>query len=143
MKILLAFIGKTKSKEISVLVERYITMSRKFVSIATVELKEKQDPSAQFKELRKHLDEKSFWVVLHDRGEEMDSEKFANFLKDKLASQKQIIFISGGFYGVPLDKYDKILSLSKMTFSHELIRAMLAEQIYRALAIIYGHPYPK
>jgi|Deesub1362A_J573_1020465.scaffolds.fasta_scaffold15509_3 23S rRNA (pseudouridine1915-N3)-methyltransferase len=143
MKILLAFIGKTKSKEISALVEKYVTMSRKFVSIGIVEVKEKNNLPAQLKELRKRLDEKSFWVILHDQGEEMSSEKFANFLKDKLASQKQIIFITGGFYGVPLDKYDKILSLSKMTYSHELIRVMLTEQIYRALAIIYGHPYPK
>ncbi len=143
MKITLAFIGKTKTPEYVQAVNRYVKMARRFVSIEVVELKEKKEVRAQAKELSRHLDERAYWVVLHDSGDEMDSLKFADFLKARLASQKGTIFISGGFYGVPLDKYDKILSLSKMTFSHELIRVMLAEQIYRALTIIYGHPYPK
>ncbi len=86
-------------------------------------------------------------ICLFDKGEEMNSIDFARFLeKIALNSSRVITFVVGGFLGLEeriLKRADFVLSLSRMTFSHELSRIMILEQIYRSLATIKGRHYAK
>ncbi len=96
--------------------------------------------------LEKHLKD-DYVVCLFDKGREMDSNQFAVFLERTAMDQPHAIsFVVGGFLGLAdeiLQRADMRLSLSPMTFSHELTRIVLLEQIYRALTIMKGHNYAK
>lgn len=96
--------------------------------------------------LEKHFKD-DYIICLFDEGKEMSSLDFARFLeKLLLTSQRPITFVIGGFLGLKdriLKSADTVLSLSKMTFSHELCRVIILEQIYRSLARIRGKQYPK
>jgi 23S rRNA (pseudouridine1915-N3)-methyltransferase len=84
-------------------------------------------------------------VLLDEQGKEMSSLNFANFLqKNMLNSTKVLHFVIGGPYGfadIIRQKANHIISLSKMTFSHQLVRLIFTEQLYRAMTIIKGEPY--
>lgn len=86
-------------------------------------------------------------ICLYDKGKEMNSVEFTRFLR-RLATgpSKAVCFVVGGFLGLEeglLKKAQTVLSLSRMTFSHELCRVMLLEQIYRSLAVLNGRHYAK
>lgn len=97
-------------------------------------------------ELEKHF-KNDYIICLFHEGKEMSSVELARFLKNLSASSaRAITFVVGGFLGLEeriLKKADILLSLSQMTFSHELSRIMLLEQIYRSLMIIKGRQYAK
>jgi len=97
-------------------------------------------------ELEKHF-KNDYIICLFHEGKEMSSVEFARFLnKLSSSSARAITFVVGGFLGLEervLKRADTILSLSRMTFSHELSRLMLLEQIYRSLMIIKGRQYAK
>jgi 23S rRNA (pseudouridine1915-N3)-methyltransferase len=84
-------------------------------------------------------------VLLDERGEAMDSEGFAGFLNRKLSQGlKSLVFVIGGPYGFDdslKKKSQQILSLSRLTFPHQLVRLIFAEQLYRALTILRNEPY--
>jgi len=96
--------------------------------------------------LEKHFKD-DYIVCLFDKGREMDSDQFAVFLDRTAMNQPHAItFVVGGFLGLAnrlLQKADTQLSLSRLTFSHELTRVVLLEQIYRALMIMKGRNYAK
>jgi len=96
--------------------------------------------------LEKHI-ENDFVVCLSDRGKEMSSSGLAEFLEKRSSGPERFVtFVIGGFLGLDdriLKRANFSLSLSRMTFSHELSRIMLLEQIYRSLSIIKGHKYAK
>lgn len=91
------------------------------------------------------LDKGDFLVLLDEKGKTYTSEKFAGFLEKNLQmSHKRIIFLVGGAFGFSLDVYDRAntkLSLSAMTYSHQMIRLFFTEQLYRACTIMRGEPY--
>ncbi len=101
------------------------------------------DPK-RFDLFQKHA---SAWKVLLDpAGRMMDSAKFAGWMEKTENEGRDAVFLIGGHDGLPAEwkpKADLLLSLSAMTFPHELARAMVAEQIYRAFATLRGHPYPR
>jgi 23S rRNA (pseudouridine1915-N3)-methyltransferase len=85
-------------------------------------------------------------IFLDPAGKPMDSAAFAKFLGRAEIEARDLVFLVGGHDGLPpgfAARADLLLSLSPMTFPHELARAMLAEQIYRAFATLRGHPYPR
>ena len=86
-------------------------------------------------------------VCLLERGKEMNSPEFARFLEDRaIAGTRSLAFVVGGFLGLSprlLERASLRLSLSRMTFSHELCRAMLLEQIYRGASLVKGRSYAK
>jgi 23S rRNA (pseudouridine1915-N3)-methyltransferase len=86
-------------------------------------------------------------VCLFDRGREMDSTEFARFLSDRaVAGTRSLAFVAGGFLGLSpriLERSELRLSLSRMTMSHELCRAVLLEQIYRGVSLMKGRSYAK
>jgi 23S rRNA (pseudouridine1915-N3)-methyltransferase len=85
-------------------------------------------------------------IFLDPAGQPMDSAAFARLVGKSELEARDLVFLIGGHDGLPAGfaaRADQLLSLSKMTFSHELARAILAEQIYRAFATLRGHPYPR
>ena len=88
-------------------------------------------------------------ILLDPAGKAATSEEFARIVGDAELEARDLIFVIGGADGLPAEWRARkggdvsLLSLSKMTFPHELARAMLAEQLYRAVTILRGHPYPR
>ena len=97
------------------------------------------------KTILKAIDARDYVVLLDERGKQMDSLAFAGFLeKQQYGSYGRMLFVIGGAYGFADEVYQRAdleLSLSKMTFSHQLIRLIFLEQLYRAYTIIRGEPY--
>lgn len=85
-------------------------------------------------------------IFLDPAGQPYDSAKFIGMVQKAENESQDLVFLIGGHDGIPQDwkpSADLLLSLSAMTFPHELARAMLAEQIYRAFTTLRGHPYPR
>jgi 23S rRNA (pseudouridine1915-N3)-methyltransferase len=85
-------------------------------------------------------------ILLDPAGRPMDSAAFAAMVAKSGMEGRDLLFVVGGADGLPREwtsRADLLLSLSRMTFPHELARAMLAEQIYRAFTTLRGHPYPR
>jgi 23S rRNA (pseudouridine1915-N3)-methyltransferase len=84
-------------------------------------------------------------ILLDENGKEFSSSGFAQFLEKKMVSGiKRVVFVIGGPYGFSAQVYQRAngkVSLSKMTFSHQMVRLIFAEQLYRAFTIIKGEPY--
>lgn len=85
-------------------------------------------------------------VLLEPAGKSLDSRQFAQLVGKAEHEAQDLVFLVGGADGLPAgwrERADLLLSLSAMTYPHELARLMLAEQIYRAFTILRGHPYPR
>ncbi len=143
MKIRLLMLGKTRREEIRALVDDYV---RRIGRYAEIEISELRDGSPAA--LRKLKIEPSATVVLLDAaGKQFTSQQFARWLGDlRDRGAREVIFLCGDAEGFPSDlrgSAQQKISLSTLTMPHELARVVLAEQIYRAFAILAGHPYPK
>ena len=143
MKIHLVMLGKTRRPEIRALVDDYVARIRRFADVQLTELRE--DSAASLRKL--DLESAATVVLLDDAGKPHSSAQFAKWLGEaRDRGVREIVFLCGGAEGFPealRRRAAQKLSLSSLTFSHELARAMLAEQLYRAFAILAGHPYPK
>jgi 23S rRNA (pseudouridine1915-N3)-methyltransferase len=155
MKLKIVWPGKTRNKDLKNLQEAYLEKINKLGRCDLIETKEArglaEKDSKKIKEieangLEKHIKD-DYIICLFDRGKEMNSEEFARFLEETGSNATRCItFVIGGFLGLAegiLKRADFVLSLSKMTFSHESIRVILLEQIYRSLTIIKGRQYAK
>jgi 23S rRNA (pseudouridine1915-N3)-methyltransferase len=83
-------------------------------------------------------------ILLDERGKDYRSIEFAEYLQKKMSSGRDLVFVVGGPYGFSDAVYQRAngqLSLSKMTFSHQMVRLFFVEQIYRAMTILRGEPY--
>lgn len=152
MKINLICVGKTVEEHISKGVDiyqkrigRYISYHAQYLPDARKGLGREQQKTEEGQNLLKKITAGEFLVLLDEKGEELESVQFASFLeKHMLQSTKSMVFVVGGPYGFSEEVYERAnykLSLSKMTFSHQLIRLIFAEQLYRAFTIIRGEPY--
>lgn len=143
MKIRLIMLGKTRRPEIQTLVEDYAARIRRFAEVEIAELRE--GSAASLRKLT--IDSGATAVLLDDAGKPQTSAQFAKWLGEtRDRGAREIVFLCGDAEGFPdalRKRASHKLSLSPLTFSHELARAMLTEQIYRAFAILAGHPYPK
>jgi 23S rRNA (pseudouridine1915-N3)-methyltransferase len=143
MKIHLVMLGKTRRPEIRKLMDDYLARVERFSDVQITELRE--DSAASLRKLA--LDSAATVVLLDDAGKLQTSSQFAKWLGEtRDRGAREIVFLCGGAEGFPealRARATQKLSLSSLTFSHELARAMLAEQLYRAFAILAGHPYPK
>ncbi len=127
-------IGKLKENFFREAEKEYIKRIGKFVKVEVEEKESFGDEKCDFR------------IYLDERGREMDSKRFAQFLKDLTLQYKTICFFIGGWEGIKeeeKEKADFVLSLSKMTFPYQLCRIILLEQIYRAFTIIKGISYHK
>jgi 23S rRNA (pseudouridine1915-N3)-methyltransferase len=143
MKIHIVMLGKTRRPEIRTMLDDYVARIGRFAEIQLTELRE--DSAASLRKLT--LDSAATVVLLDDGGKNQTSSQFAKWLGDaRDRGAREIVFLCGGAEGFPealRRRATQKLSLSSLTFSHELARIMLAEQLYRAFAILAGHPYPK
>ena len=143
MKIHLVMLGKTRRPEIRGLMDDYLARIGRFADLQVTELRE--DSAASLRRLA--VDSAATVVLLDDAGKPQTSAQFAKWLGEtRDRGAREIIFLCGSAEGFPealRRRATQKLSLSPLTFSHELARAMLAEQLYRAFASLAGHPYPK
>ena len=143
MKIHLVMLGKTRRPEIRTLLDDYLARIGRFADVQLTELRE--DSAVSLRKLA--LDSAATVVMLDDAGKPQTSAQFAKWLGEtRDRGTREVVFLCGGAEGFPealRRRATQKLSLSSLTFSHELARAMLAEQLYRAFAILAAHPYPK
>ena len=142
MRILLLMFGKTRRPEFRAVLDDYV---RRIGHHSPIEIVEARDASVAQKRL--DTDRANPLVLLDPGGKSFPSEEFAKWLgalRDR--GTRQVTFLCGDADGFPdqlRGRAHQKLSLGPMTFSHELARVMLAEQLYRAFAILSGSPYPK
>lgn len=154
MKITLLTIGKTEMPFVKQGLETFanrISHYAKFTvhEIVTPKQKGKIPPQRQqekeAKEILKQIPAGAQVILLDETGSTMNSYQFADFLQNRMnRGTKDIVFIIGGPYGFHSDlrkQAQEIISLSRMTFSHQLIRLIFAEQLYRAFTILNNEPY--
>ena len=87
------------------------------------------------------IPERSFVVLLDDRGKQFDSVQFSRWVEDRRHEGRDVVFVVGGAFGLDLPSVDLRLSLGKMTLPHQLARVILLEQLYRAHKILANEPY--
>ncbi len=142
MKLRLLLLGKTRRPEIRALLDDYVKRIGRHAPIEALELR---DSAAALKKL--DAGRPATVVLLDAAGRQLPSQEFAEWLgglRDR--GVRELIFLCGDAEGFPEElrrRAQHRLSLSAMTFSHELARVVLAEQLYRAFAILSGSPYPK
>lgn len=153
MKTVLILIGKTTNKhfvaginDYSERINHYMPFEIKVIQEIknTKSLTEDQQKIAEGSLILKLLQPSDTVVLLDEHGEEMRSVVFAKWLQGKQFNARRLVFVIGGPYGFSQDVYDRateLVSLSKMTFSHQMVRLIFTEQLYRACTIIKGEPY--
>ena len=152
MEIKLVVVGKTKNKELISLIEDYIkriNFFNKFQIIEVNSVKTRKNNSDEIKKIEcenilKKIKKNDLLFLLDEKGKNYNSREFADFLKVRFQESKTIVFVIGGAFGFSKDLYNKskgLISLSKMTFSHQIIRLFFTEQLYRAFTILNNHPY--
>ncbi|MFH1829550.1 MAG: 23S rRNA (pseudouridine(1915)-N(3))-methyltransferase RlmH [Pseudomonadota bacterium] len=140
MKILLLPIGKIKSKAVAAICADYAKRLNHYIPF---EIKECKDEA----QLLERLESSDHFVALDERGDQLNSEALSGFIsKHQMRGTKRLVFAIGGpegFTNDVLKRADYRLSLSGMTFPHELVQAIILEQLYRACTILKGEPYHK
>lgn len=154
MTLELLVIGKTDSTEVAALVEMYARRVNRYCRFAittlpdvrdTRKLTARQQAAAEGTAILRQLAEGDYVALLDERGEELRSVEFAAWIQRRMNSGvKRLVIVIGGPYGFSDEVYaraDARLSLSRMTFSHQIVRAIFAEQLYRAFTILNHEPY--
>ena len=154
MRISLLTVGKTDVKWVREGLETYVSRLSHYVPFSLEEIPELRNASALSREqirekegelILRRLKDTDEVILLDEHGREYRSVEWAAFLGEKLSrSSRDLVFVVGGAYGFSQKVYDRAasrLSLSKMTFSHQMVRTIFAEQLYRACTIIKGEPY--
>ena len=139
MKVLLYYIGRSKDSHLNALADDYVSRIARYTTVEMHELKpERTNIWAKHPTARK--------VFLDPAGRVLDSSAFAALVSKAELEARDLLFLVGGHDGFPAPwrvHADMLISLSALTFPHELARVVLAEQIYRAFATLRGHPYPR
>jgi 23S rRNA (pseudouridine1915-N3)-methyltransferase len=154
MKIALVQTGRTSDKHVAEIADLYLSRIRKYVAFEIItlpDIKNSGNLSVQehkVKEGKKIIQttgNDDYIVVLDERGKEFRTVEFSGWLeKAFMISRKRIVFVIGGPWGFSDEVYEKadfMISLSKMTFPHQLVRLLFLEQLYRVFTIIRGEPY--
>lgn len=154
MKIKLVFLGKTKEKYLAAGINDYLARLKRYVSVEIVTLKERRkgqndhlNISDEGRLLLDNCGDNPFLVVMDSNGTELNSEQFSKKLSQwEDNSIRNVVFLIGGHLGLSDEvkaKADVMLSLSKLTFTHEMARFILIEQLYRGFSIKHGSRYHK
>ncbi|QNL50379.1 23S rRNA (pseudouridine(1915)-N(3))-methyltransferase RlmH [Olivibacter sp. SDN3] len=154
MKITLLCVGKTDEAYLSTGIEKYVKRLKHYINFHfaiipdvknTKGLTKDQQKLKEAKMIVKHIQPTDTLILLDEQGKSFRSTEFAQFLDKKMINSTQnLVFVIGGPYGFDtlLNQYTtQKLSLSKMTFSHQMVRLFFIEQLYRALSILKGEPY--
>ncbi len=154
MKILLMVVGKTSTPYIASAVEEYVKRVNRYVPLEIVTIPDQRSSRALTEEIQKQREGTAILatlqggdhvVLLDERGRELTSREFAAEIDRRMVQGlKRLVYVVGGPYGFSEEVYrraDSKLSLSRMTFTHEMVRLFFTEQIYRAMTILRGEPY--
>jgi 23S rRNA (pseudouridine1915-N3)-methyltransferase len=154
MKTILLVVGRTVEPHYISAINDYVERTKHYISFElevipelknTKNLSEEQQKEKEGDLILKSLQNGDVVVLLDEFGKEFRSVEFARWMEKKLANvNKRLVFIIGGPYGFAQKVYDAAqekISLSKMTFSHQMIRLIFVEQLYRAMSILHGGPY--
>lgn len=153
MKTILILVGKTTDKHFQAGITDYaqrISHYMPFEIITIPELKntkslsEQQQKDAEAALILKNVQTSDTLVLLDEHGVEHRSVEFASWLERQQQTARRLVFVIGGPYGFAQSVYDRAngkISLSRMTFSHQMVRLVFTEQLYRACTIIKGEPY--
>ena len=153
MKITLLVVGKTTDSRLVSLMEEYISRLKHYVPFEMVVLpdlkntksmSEEQIKTAEGEVILRFLTPAMDVILLDEHGREFRSIEYAQWIQKKMGSGKDLTLIIGGPYGFSEAVYaraDGKISFSQMTFSHQMIRLMAIEQLYRAMTILRGEPY--
>ncbi|MFM2290456.1 MAG: hypothetical protein RIS29_269 [Bacteroidota bacterium] len=154
MKIILLVVGKSTDSNLIKLQEEYQNRLKYYIpfemqvipelkNTKNLSISEQTEKEADL--ILKQLENSDEVVLLDEKGKQYSSMGFSEFLSKKmLASHKRMIFVVGGPYGFSERVYQRAngkISLSSMTFSHQMIRVIFVEQVYRAMTILKGEPY--
>ncbi len=154
MKITLLIVGKTEEAYLKEGIDKYIKRLKHYAKIDVTEIAElkntraltpEQQKTKEGEMILKKITATDFVILLDEKGMELSSAQFAAYMDKKaVGSVTNLVFIVGGPYGFDPLVYGRAndrLSLSRMTFSHQMVRLFFAEQLYRAFTIIKGEPY--
>jgi len=152
MKIKCIAIGKTKNQDFSSLIKSYLSKINHYIAFEFIiinEIKSIKNKSIQKNKeaeaILKNIKADSHIILLDENGKELSSVFFSKFIQHHLnSSKKEIIFIIGGAYGFSdklLKRANEKISLSRMTFSHQMVRIIFLEQLYRSFTILKNEPY--
>lgn len=154
MKICLLVIGKTDASFVKAGIEEYEKRVKRYLPYEMKIIPDIKNSKNMSEEVQKNkeaelileqLQSQDFVILLDEHGKECSSVAFSRFMAQKMLSgTKRIVFVIGGPYGFAQQIYQRAndkLSLSKMTFSHQMVRMIFTEQLYRAMTIMKGEPY--
>lgn len=153
MKITLLVVGKTTDQRLVSLIEDYrqrLTHYVPFDLVVIPDLKntkgmsEAQIKTTEGNEILRYLTPSAEAVLLDEHGREFRSVEFADWLQKRMSSGRDLTFVIGGPYGFSSEVYQRAngkISLSQMTFSHQMVRLFTVEQLYRAMTILRNEPY--
>jgi 23S rRNA (pseudouridine1915-N3)-methyltransferase len=154
MKITLLVVGKTNHSSLIQLQDEYQNRLKHYIGFDmltipelknTKSLSETEQKEKEGELILKQLETSDELILLDEKGKQYTSLEFSTLISKKmLSSQKRIVFVVGGPYGFSSKIYNRangLISLSKMTFSHQMIRVIFLEQLYRAFTILKGEPY--
>jgi 23S rRNA (pseudouridine1915-N3)-methyltransferase len=154
MKITLLTVGKTDKGWVKDGLDIYASRLKHYIPFSIIEIPELKNVSALSKDqiktregelILKNVRPADDLILLDERGKEHSSVEFAKVIQDKISyAGKDIVYVIGGAYGFSDAVYrraDSKISLSRMTFSHQMVRAIFVEQLYRAFTIMKGEPY--
>ncbi len=151
MKIRVLWVGKTQEEWVRRGIDEYAGRLRRYVSLEVAEVREGKEGSAvaireqEGERLARLVGKNARLILLDERGEEMTSPAFADFIaRCRDGAVPELAFVVGGAYGFAESiraRAAKTISLSRMTFTHQMVRIFLLEQIYRGFTILNGEPY--
>ncbi|MBO5563063.1 MAG: 23S rRNA (pseudouridine(1915)-N(3))-methyltransferase RlmH [Bacteroidales bacterium] len=154
MEVTMLTVGKTDVKWVKEGLDLYVSRLKHYVPFSLVEIPQLKGAASLSREqirekegelILRQVDPGDTVVLLDERGKEYRSVEWAEALRKRLAhGGRGLVFVIGGAYGFSQKVYDRsdgLVSLSKMTFSHQMVRTVFAEQLYRAFTIIRGEPY--
>lgn len=154
MKITLLAIAKTEEAYLKEGIAKYLNRLKHYINFKMLEipdlknnkhLTEKQQKNKEAELLLKQINNQDVVILLDEKGKQWNSIAFSEFINKKMvAGTGHLIFVIGGPYGFDESLYQRangLLSLSEMTFSHQMIRLFFVEQLYRAFSILKGEPY--
>lgn len=153
MKITLLVVGKTTDTHIELLIQEYQKRLAHYIPFNIQVIPELKNTKALTPEQQKQtegelilrtINSSTDLVLLDEHGKEFRSIEFADYLQKRMSSGRDVVFVVGGPYGFSEVVYQRAngkISLSKMTFSHQMVRLFFVEQLYRAMTILRGEPY--
>lgn len=154
MKITLLVVGKTEDKYLIEGIEKYLNRLKHYIGFNllvipdiknTKNLSEAQQKGKEAELILKQINNPDVVILLDEKGKQYSSVSFSNYLnKQMVGSVQHLVFVIGGPYGFDENIYKRAngsISLSDMTFSHQMVRLFFVEQLYRAFSILKGEPY--